>query len=305
MAMRSSRAVLRVDDVAIGSTSTTPIFARPDLLPLDDLPQWLVQLHGPSIRLGYRPAQRPLYYYFGSLFEWHNEFINAWSHLFGAMIFVLQICIQPLDAYMLCYRLGAVGCFFTSVSYHIFYPLNAGVYARLQRADYAGIFVLIGVSAIPYYSVEFYCQPRLEAAAVATTAVAMLVLAALVATQEWFGKSTPRGKLMRVVAFSSFAMTCVVFGALALFGGFSPLPYFRADPMLAVALWTATALYVLGPVVYASAFPERFRPGRFDFIGTSHQTMHVAVLAAALLNDWCMERMRALRVEVRLCNSDV
>ena len=151
------------------------------------------------------------------------------------------------------------------------------------------------------YSVEFRCFPTLEAAAVATTAVAMLLLAGLVGTQQWFGQDTPRGRLVRVVAFSGFALTCVIFGGLAVLVGFSARPYFEADSTLAVVLWLVTSLYVFGPVVYARGWPERLRPGRYDLLGASHQWMHVAVLAAALANGWCMERIRELRLVVRTC----
>ena len=69
-------------------------------------------------------------------------------------------------------------------------------------------------------------------------------------------------------------------------------------------MWIVTLLYVVAPVAYAAQWPERRRPGGglfFDLLGASHQIMHVCVLAAALLNGWCMERARALREEVRLC----
>ena len=62
-----------------------------------------------------------------------------------------------------------------------------------------------------------------------------------------------------------------------------------------------TALYILGPAVYASGWPERKRPGTFDLLGASHQIMHISVLAAALLNGWCMQRSRELRTVVHLC----
>jgi adiponectin receptor len=40
-------------------------------------------------------------------------------------------------------------------------------------------------------------------------------------------------------------------------------------------------LYVLGAVIYACRVPERWAPGRFDLVGSSHQIFHVLVLCAA------------------------
>ena len=87
-------------------------------------------------------------------------------------------------------------------------------------------------------------------------------------------------------------------GGLAIFVGFSPLPYFRADAAIAPVLWTVAVLYIAGPLAYASSVPERLRPRTFDYVGASHQVLHLCVLAAALLNDWCMQRTRELRYAV-------
>jgi adiponectin receptor len=40
-------------------------------------------------------------------------------------------------------------------------------------------------------------------------------------------------------------------------------------------------LYIAGAGLYASRFPERMHPGRFDIWGSSHQIFHVLVVLAA------------------------
>jgi len=40
-------------------------------------------------------------------------------------------------------------------------------------------------------------------------------------------------------------------------------------------------LYTLGGVIFASRIPERWHPGRYDYVGASHQIFHFCVLAAA------------------------
>lgn len=123
---------------------------------------------------------------------------------------------------------------------------------------------------------------------------------------------------------------CIVFGGLAVLTGFSPQPFFTADPAFACAMWVTTALYVLGPLVYAARWPEKWRPG-FDVLGASHQWMHVIILGAAILNgyaheasnpwsvvarndprslpsrgSWCMERALSLReVVLGTCDESV
>ncbi|XP_021889633.1 heptahelical transmembrane protein 4-like isoform X2 [Carica papaya] len=40
-------------------------------------------------------------------------------------------------------------------------------------------------------------------------------------------------------------------------------------------------LYGLGALIYATRIPERWKPGRFDIAGHSHQLFHVLVVAGA------------------------
>lgn len=40
-------------------------------------------------------------------------------------------------------------------------------------------------------------------------------------------------------------------------------------------------LYIIGASIYATRIPEKWYPGRFDVVGSSHQIFHVFVVAAA------------------------
>ena len=42
--------------------------------------------------------------------------------------------------------------------------------------------------------------------------------------------------------------------------------------------------YIVGVFIYISRVPERFYPGKFDFIGHSHNIWHLFVLAAAFFH---------------------
>lgn len=41
------------------------------------------------------------------------------------------------------------------------------------------------------------------------------------------------------------------------------------------------ALYIAGALLYANRIPEKFFPGKFDYLGASHQIFHVFILLAA------------------------
>ena len=300
------------------ATASTPSLAPPSAAPLpaviplcsptlphEAMPPWFHAVASPSILRGYRATDQRLFFYVVSALYPHNESINIWSHLLGTCAFITLAIDNSDDVYLVLYCLAAAACFIISSSFHLLLPSSKALYTRLQRLDYASIFVLIGSSAIPYYSVEYKCHSNLELVAVITTAMIMAVLAVVVATQAWFGKDTPRGRIIRVVAFGTFAVACVAFGGIAalLDPPFSPRPYLEAEPALRVALNSVTVLYVAALVIYCLEWPERCFPRRFDLIGASHQSMHVLVLAAALLNAWCIRRTRELRHVVAPCSA--
>lgn len=43
-------------------------------------------------------------------------------------------------------------------------------------------------------------------------------------------------------------------------------------------------MYVGGALLYAARFPERFFPGRFDYLLSSHQIFHILVFSAAIVH---------------------
>lgn len=55
-----------------------------------------------------------------------------------------------------------------------------------------------------------------------------------------------------------------------------PIAYHTLYLELAMGL-----LYGLGALIYATRIPERWKPGKFDIIGNSHQLFHCLVVAAA------------------------
>lgn len=50
--------------------------------------------------------------------------------------------------------------------------------------------------------------------------------------------------------------------------------------------WLTVLLDMLqvGAAVYALRVPERFKPGRFDYLFNSHQLFHIAVVVAAFVH---------------------
>ena len=47
----------------------------------------------PHVKTGYRPMYQPISYYIWSLFYWHNETVNVWTHFIGCL------CMLSMNIY--------------------------------------------------------------------------------------------------------------------------------------------------------------------------------------------------------------
>ena len=63
---------------------------------------------------------------------------------------------------------------------------------------------------------------------------------------------------------------------LAFYEDSENISYYNTKPLLLGCI-----LYAAGALIYLSAYPERWKPKKFDIIGASHQIFHVCVLMAA------------------------
>jgi adiponectin receptor len=139
----------------------------------DDLPNWQQDNH--YIHSGYRPASSSFKRSFASLGYIHNESVNIYSHLLGALAFsvigiVLYTEIKPRYESATTSDVLAFGCFFVgaaiclgmSGTYHAISNHSPMVSRLGNKLDYVGIVFLITGSFIPPIFYEFYCQPHLQ-----------------------------------------------------------------------------------------------------------------------------------------------
>ena len=116
----------------------------------DDLPSWQQDNH--YIHSGYRPASSSFKKSFSSLGYIHNESVNIYSHLLGAIGFVaagytLYSSIRPryqtsTPADILAFGaffLGAALCLGMSATYHAISNHSAAVAKFGNKLDYVGI----------------------------------------------------------------------------------------------------------------------------------------------------------------------
>lgn len=180
----------------------------------------------------------------------------------------------PIFAFMA----SAVICLTCSATFHLMFVVSRPTYMFLSRVDYAGITILIAGSFYPLIYYSFYCHPWLRSVYLVSIS-AMAGLTFVVALLPIFG--TPKFLVARTCIFLALGF----FGIVPVthlvwrFGLFDPHVTVMIGPLLLMGL-----LYTSGAIIYATKFPERFFPGRFDLWFSSHQLWHICVVAAALVH---------------------
>ncbi len=139
----------------------------------DNLQSWQQDNH--YIYSGYRPASNSYTKSLASLGYLHNESVNIYTHLLGAIAFTISgisLC-QALGARygtaskadvlaFGCFFLGAALCLGMSATYHTLSNHSSRVHAIGNKLDYVGIVFLITGSFVPCIYYGFYCEPGLQ-----------------------------------------------------------------------------------------------------------------------------------------------
>lgn len=138
----------------------------------NELPAWQQDNH--YIVSGYRPATNSYNKSFASVGYIHNETVNIWTHLIGALLALVgsAVAYQTLgpryesatreDILVLsCYFLGAIACLGMSATYHTISNHSHEVAIWGNKLDYLGIVFLIWGSFIPVLYYGFQSEPQL------------------------------------------------------------------------------------------------------------------------------------------------
>lgn len=140
----------------------------------DDLPAW--RRDNAFILTGYRQSRSSYTHSIRSLFYLHNESVNIWSHLLGALVFIvgslyMYQVIHPryesanaADVLVFaCFFGGAILCLGMSATFHTLSNHSAAVAKWGNKLDYTGIVALIVGSYVPALYYGFFCRPDLMA----------------------------------------------------------------------------------------------------------------------------------------------
>ncbi|PHH74040.1 hypothetical protein CDD80_3402 [Ophiocordyceps camponoti-rufipedis] len=257
------------------------------LLLWDELPAW--RRDNAYIVSGYRHSNPSLTHVLCSLTTLHNESVNIWSHLVGALLALATglylYCVvhpryryaTPRDVFVFgCFFAGAAVCLGMSATYHTILHHSEPVARWGNKLDYTGIVFLIVGSFVPALYYGFYCHPTLLTSYLS----AICLLGVACTAVSWLERfRTPQWRPYRTAIFVALGLSSVfpVVHGIALNG------YRELQESMSID-WTIAqgVLYIAGALLYAVRWPERSLPGTFDIWGSSHQIFHMFVLMAAV-----------------------
>lgn len=169
---------------------------------------------------------------------------------------------------------GAMFCLLASTICHVFSCCSKRVAYIMLRIDYAGIAALIATSFYPPVYYSFMCDPLLRnmyLTVITCVGVATILVSLLPVFQN------PEYRNIRAALFLGMGLSGIapVVHKLILHHD-EPEALYTTGYEIAMGL-----LYALGALVYTLRVPERWKPGKFDIAGHSHQLFHVLVVAGA------------------------
>ncbi|XP_043714220.1 heptahelical transmembrane protein 4-like [Telopea speciosissima] len=169
---------------------------------------------------------------------------------------------------------GAMFCLLASSTCHLLSCHSKRLSYIMLRLDYAGIAALISTSFYPPVYYAFMCKPffcNLYLGCITILGIATIIVSLL----PFFQK--PEFRNIRTSLFFGMGMSGVapILHKLILFGN-QPEALHTTGYEILMGIF-----YGIGALVYVTRIPERWKPGKFDIAGHSHQVFHVLVVAGA------------------------
>nr|XP_057947036.1 membrane progestin receptor beta [Doryrhamphus excisus]XP_057947045.1 membrane progestin receptor beta [Doryrhamphus excisus]XP_057947054.1 membrane progestin receptor beta [Doryrhamphus excisus]XP_057947064.1 membrane progestin receptor beta [Doryrhamphus excisus] len=237
----------------------------------------------PYILTGYRPVQQKWQCYLLSIFQKHNESLNVWTHLLAVPVllllwwanvstlgYTLDVASMPL----LLFLASSLTYLFLSVAAHLFQSHSEQAHYFFFFMDYVGVAVYQYGCCIGHY---FYTsEPAWRDSFLGSFFLpgaaffAWLTCACCCFAKSRFQRPYPLGRKVCQLIPTSLAYLLDV----------SPVVHrlvtasWAEDPSLPFhALQVAS--FLLCAVFFSCPIPERFFPGRCDFVGQGHQIFHL------------------------------
>lgn len=255
-----------------------------------ELPEW--QQDNDKILTGYIRETRSWRKCLRSLLIWNNESVNIYTHLVSAVSYFLlmlgftnAVAVPVFPSTSIIdysvinfYLLGAFGCLLCSSCFHTFKQHSGSHCDAWSKVDYMGIIALITCSIISLLYYGYYDHQEYFALFTVITVLLASACSVCVLNERFNHKDF---RTLRAAFFIAFGFSGIfpVATGIVKFGTAEVVERVQ----LQFVLWEAF-FYIAGALIYGFRIPETIAPGKFDFLGHSHQIFHVLVVVASFLH---------------------
>ena len=249
-----------------------------NLLNYEQLPEWYK--HNKYINTGYRKITNSFYDCYLSIFSFHNETINIWSHLLGCIEFMLLIIFTLYDdliiynkVIIILYCSSISLCYFLSTTYHTLKCHSCEIHSKCILFDYLGIvFKMFGIAISGLYSYYYNYMILFFIYLVIITILLCMV------TKQLYNFTLQDNIKYRTMLIGLI----IVFSIFPIINA-SYIADYEQYKIITLSLCYKYIFYLFGGIAYSYHFPEAYIKYNFDFFGNSHNIMHVFVVIGATL----------------------
>lgn len=253
-----------------------------------ELPEW--QQDNDKIITGYIRETKSVKECVKSLFLFHNESINIYSHLVPTITY-LVLLVGLADMFLVpqfpnstmmqsvmihFFLLGSVLCLGCSSFFHCLKQHSESHCHIWSKVDYMGIIIMITCSIISLLYYGFH-DHIFHFKCFTVFTVILGTICTVFALHDKFNSKTFRPfRAMFYVTFGLSGIVPIVTGFWK-FGAYEAIRRVQLKYVLLEAMF-----YIAGAVIYGFRFPEVLAPGKFDFVGHSHQIFHIMVVLGSI-----------------------
>jgi len=275
-------------DLELLETNSEYLNYNNEYLNYDEIPEWYKD--NQYILTQYRDVDKGYLYYLKSILKIHNETMNIWTHLIGAMMFIgigiysnFHFDLKHYWSQYLCINVYLLSIFITflfSSVMHIFYPKSREICKHLQKLDYIGINIQIFSSMATFIYYAFYCEKEIQIVyyiLILVTGILNTVITTLTILTEY------RYRWVRMTSF----ITCIVLflvpiihRSLLINKNVLEKNSFHEE---LIYFTISTIIFIISLLVFAFRIPEKLSPGLFDICLHSHQIFHILVVIGSFI----------------------
>lgn len=256
-----------------------------------EVPRFFRERH---IHAGYRPLHQGWRYYFLSLFQRHNETINVWTHLLGALLVLMKLAqfSEMVDFVGDSHSWPLLILLVSSFNYMLFSAIAHLMAGKSELCHFSFFFLdYVGVAQYQYGSavVHFYyaVEEDWHGCVQGIFMPAAVLLCCLSCLGCCFGKYQNHSLPPWVRKVGQVVPSAIAYSwdTSPVFQRMFRWLFARRDPSADRAMTFhcgQVAFFLLSAFFFTHPLPERLFPGRCDFLMQGHQIFHVLLVLCTL-----------------------